>query len=292
MDKFRLIEERFPMLERERDFSFAKHTTVGSGGIAAIALSPKTAEEAATCISYLKEQNVPYCFLGAGANVLPRDGRFEGVVIRFHRMKKLYTSGGEIYAEAGVTGGELLAFAEQNRVTGYELFTGIPMTVGGGIAMNAGVPNGHFCDRVISVTAYDGEIKTYSLEECAFSEKNSVFLSGIAVLGARLKAEEADAEEIKIKTAYYRERRKRLPKGRSMGCTFVNPKGVSAGELIDKCGLKGKRVGCARVSEEHANFILNEGTRSEDIARLVQEVKEEVFERTGILLREEIRRIP
>lgn len=292
MDKFRLVEERFHMLERERDFSFAKHTTIGSGGVAAIALSPHTAEEAADCIGFLQERKIPYCFLGAGANVLPCDGRFEGAVIRFHRMKKLLINGGEIYAEAGVTGGELLAFAEQNRITGYELFTGIPMTVGGGIAMNAGVPNGHFCDRVISVRAFDGEIKTYSLEECAFSEKNSVFLSGIAVLGARLKAEEADEGEIETKIAYYRERRRRLPKGRSMGCTFVNPKGISAGALIDKCGLKGKRVGCARISEEHANFILNEGTCSEDIARLIKEIKEEVFERTGILLREEIRRIP
>ena len=292
MDAFRLIDENFPTLEKERGFSFAKHTCIGSGGRAALAISPADIEEAANCLSFLERSRIPHCFLGAGANVLPQDGEFEGVVVRFNRMKRLVLSD-RLYAGAGVTGGELLTFAENNSVTGFEPFAGIPTTVGGGVAMNAGIAERHFSDLVISVIAYhDGVVKSYAKDECLFSLKNSVFLKGIAVLGVYFKAEKAPQAEIRERTRSYLERRKHLPKGRSMGCTFVNPEGISAGALIDQCGLKGRRVGFARVSEEHANFIINEGTSSEDIARLIDEIKEEVYLRSGIRLREEIRRIP
>lgn len=292
MDAFRLFTESFPAVEAERDFSFARHTCIGSGGTAALAISPSNTEQAAECLSFLEANGISYCFLGAGANVLPRDGKFDGVVVRFNRMKKLVLSD-RLYAGAGVTGGELLSFAEAHSVTGFEPFAGIPTTVGGGVAMNAGIAERHFSDLVISVTAYrGGVVKSYAKDECRFSLKNSVFLEGFAVLGVYFKAEKAPQAEIKKQTAYYLERRKHLPKGRSMGCTFVNPEGISAGALIDECGLKGKREGLARVSEEHGNFIINEGASSEDVARLIDEVKEEVFIRSGIRLREEIRRIP
>lgn len=293
MDAVKLLEERFPTLEKECDFSFARHTFIGSGGIAALAISPQNIEESAECLTFLEENKIPYCFLGAGANVLPRDGKFEGVIVRFNRMKKLYLGAGCIYAGAGVTGGALLSFAERNFVTGFEPLTGIPTTVGGGVAMNAGIAVRHFSDLVLRVIAYqDGFVKSFAKDECRFSLKESVFLKGIAILGVYFKAEKAPQEQIKAQTAYYLERRKHLPKGKSMGCTFVNPEGISAGALIEECGLKGRNIGKARVSERHANFIINEGTSSEDIAKLIDIVKEEVFIRSGIRLREEIRRIP
>lgn len=293
MDAFDFLIKSLPEVKAERDFSFAKHTFIGSGGVAALALSPENIEEAAECLTLLRDNRIPYCFLGAGANVLPRDGRFGGVVVRFHRMKKLYLGNRFIYAGAGVTGGELLSFAEKNSVTGFEPFAGIPTTVGGGVAMNAGIAVRHFSDLVLSVVGFrDGQIETFSNRDCLFSLKESVFLSGIAVLGVYFRAENATQEEIREQTLYYTERRKRLPKGRSMGCTFVNPEGISAGALIDGCGLKGRSVGKAHVSERHANFIINEGASSEEIARLIEEVKSEVYIKTGIRLREEIRRIP
>ena len=293
MDAFKLIEEGLPAVHRERNFSFARYTTIGSGGVAALALSPSSIEEAAHTIAFLKEREIPYCFLGAGANVLPRDGEFEGAVIRFQRLKTLYRSADFLYAGAGVTGGELLSFAGANSITGFEPFVGIPTTVGGGVAMNAGVAQRHFCDLVVQVVGcQDGVMKIFSKEDCRFSLKSSVFLEGIAVLGVYFQADGAPQDEIKARTAHYVERRKHLPKGRSMGCTFVNPEGQSAGEIIERCGLKGRRVGQAHISTEHANFIINEGTRSSDVAALIDAVKEEVLHKTGILLREEIRRIP
>ena len=293
MDAFRLIEEGLPAVRREQNFSFARHTTIGSGGVAAAALYPSDIEEAAECLTFLNGNQIPYCFLGAGANVLPRDGAFEGAVIRFSRMKTLYQGADFLYAGAGVTGGELISFANAHSISGFEPFVGIPATVGGGVAMNAGIASCHFSDLVLSVIACEGgKIKTFSREECRFSLKKSVFLEGIAVLGVYFKAERGTKEQIQALTAHYIERRKHLPKGRSMGCTFVNPEGISAGELIDKCGLKGRQIGKAHISKEHANFIINEGACSRDISRLIDTVKEEVYQKTGILLREEIRRIP
>lgn len=293
MDDLSLLQQAFPEIETELDFPFARHTTIGSGGIAAMAISPPNAERAAECIDFLEKNQIPHCYLGAGANVLPQDGRFEGVVVRFNRMKELRLVDDLIYASAGVTGGELLAFARAHSITGFEAFTGIPMTVGGAVSMNAGVAQRHMGDLVVNVVAHEkGATKKYSREECCFSLKNSIFLNGVAVLGAILRAELSDPRHIEEQVKFYSERRKHLPKGRSMGCTFVNPDGISAGELIERCGLKGLQIGLARVSEEHANFIINEGSVSDDIAKLIDKVKNEVLKNTGILLREEIRRIP
>ena len=293
MDVFRLIEEGLPTVHREQNFCFAKHTTIGSGGIAALALYPQNIEETAECLSFLEDNQIPYCFLGAGANSLPSDGAFEGAVVRFSGMKKIYAGADYVYAGAGVTGGELLSFAEGRCITGFEPFVGIPTTVGGGVAMNAGIADCHFSDLVLSVIACEkGKLKVLTKEECLFSLKNSIFLQKIAVLGVYFKRTSAPQEKIRERTERYRNRRAHLPKGRSMGCTFVNPEGEFAGALIERCGLKGRRIGQAHVSEEHANFIINEGTCSKDIARLIDEVKEEVYQQSGILLREEIRRIP
>ncbi len=286
-----LFREKFLRIQTERNFSFALHTTIGSGGTAALAVSPESEEETAEVLSFLKMQKIPYCFLGAGANVLPKDGFWDGVVIRFHKLRFLSAEKNRITAGAGVTGGMLLDFAAAHSIGGFEPFAGIPMTVGGGAAMNAGIRNTHFSDIVVFVDGIvDGKLRRFSLDACGYSEKNSVFLQGIAITRVCFQGVISDC--IAQNTAEYLTARKRLPKGKSMGCTFVNPQGMYAGELIEKCGLKGLQVGKAHVSSEHANFIINDGNSSQDISDLIEIVKEKVWRQTGILLREEIRRIP
>lgn len=290
---FARLFERFPALYAEEHFSFARHTTIGCGGEAAYAVYPSCAEEAAALLGCLEKEKIPFVLLGAGANVLPQDGFFEGIVVRFRLLDRLAAEGDEILAGAGTTGGALCRFARQNRLTGFEPFTGIPMTVGGGIAMNAGVSEGHFSDVVrFVVGAEHGKLRVFPLRDCGFGEKESVFQEGIAVLYALLRGDLSDDEKIMERTARFRKKREHLPSGRSMGCVFVNPKGLSAGKLIEECGLKGVRVGGARVSEAHANFILNEGGSAGDISALVRLVRETVLKERGIALREEIRRIP
>ena len=255
----------------ERDFSFAAHTSIGCGGIAAACARPADAAELCKLLALLGREAVPYCFLGAGNNVLPADGFFDGVVICFSRMNGIASDGLGIVCGAGVSAGKLLRFAEERGIGGLEFLTGIPASVGGAAVMNAGVREGHLADVVSTVTGIQG---------------------GIAVTGVCLRGTRSTPEEIRKKRQAFSEKRKRLPKGKSMGCVFVNPAGMSAGALIEDCGLKGLRVGNAYVSEAHANFIINGGAASAEIEALISMVKERVFRQTGILLREEIKRVP
>lgn len=293
MDCFSLLRARMNGLWLERDFSFAAHTSIGCGGIAAACARPADAAELCKLLAFLGREAVPYCFLGAGNNVLPADGFFDGVVICFSRMNGIASDGLGIVCGAGVSAGKLLRFAEERGIGGLEFLTGIPASVGGAAVMNAGVREGHLADVVFTVTGIqNGEIREFSREECKFSEKYSIFQGGIAVTGVYLRGTRSTAEEIRKKRQDFSEKRKRLPKGKSMGCVFVNPAGMSAGALIEDCGLKGLRVGNAYVSEAHANFIINGGAASAEIEALISMVKERVFRKTGILLREEIKRIP
>ena len=291
---YKRITEAFPALHAEANFSFRSHTTIGLGGIASVAVSPSTTDECAKLLSYFKRERIAYCFLGAGANVLPSDGYFDGAVVRFQRLKCTYLEGTQLYVGAGINGTALCSLGKSASVSGFEPFIGIPFTVGGGVAMNAGIAQSHFEDVVVRVTAVDGgKIRTFSAKECAFQEKDSVFLrEKIAITGVLLKGKYAPRKRISENECFYRMRRSGLPKGRSMGCVFVNPSGISAGRLIEECGLKGTRIGGARISEIHANFIINEGGTFQDVALLIDYVKREVANHTRIVLREEIRRIP
>lgn len=292
MVDFTQLSEKFPSLELERNFSFARHATIGCGGSAAVCAYPGSGGEAAELLCYLLREGIPYCILGAGANVLPGSGFFEGVVVRLTKLNTLTADGTFLHIGAGVTGGALCRFARQQRLTGFEAFTGIPMTLGGGVTMNAGVQGRHFSDVVERVTAVEkGKIKIFSQKDCDFSEKSSVFQSGIVITELILRGEPAPQTAIEERTAFFRARRVHLPKGRSMGCTFVNPEGLSAGKLIEDCGLKGCKRGGAKISETHANFIINEGGTADDVAQLIEFAQKTVERRTGIRLREEIRRI-
>lgn len=293
MDIYSLVGERFPALCIEKNFSFARHTTIGCGGVAEVCLYPGSAMELCDVLGFLDERNIAVCFLGAGANVLPADGRFCGAVIRFSRMNAIRAEGDTIVAGAGVTGGTLLRAAASCELSGLHFLTGIPMTVGGAVAMNAGVADRHISDVLLWAEGVEnGRIRRFSRSECLFAEKTSIFQKKIPVTRACFAGEPSSAQRIAEERARYRARRSRLPKGRSMGCVFVNPPEGSAGAIIDECGLKGMRLGGARVSELHANFILCEGATASDVARLIAFVRGEVYQKTGILLREEIKRIP
>ncbi len=293
MGVYALFEDRFPLLTVREHVSFSRCTTIGCGGEAALSVSPSDAEEGAEVLNFLQRERVPYAFLGAGANTLPPDGFSDGVLVRSDHLKGMVLDGNTLFAGAGVTGGALVRFALCHEIGGFEPFIGIPMTVGGACVMNAGVKEKHISDLVLRVLAIrKGKIESFPLSACAFGEKTSVFQDGkIFVVGALLRAEPSIREKIRKKCGEFLQRRSSLPKGRSMGCIFVNPNGVSAGELIDRCGLKGLRYGGAFVSERHANFIINEGGTAADVSALIEKIKQDVFLQTGIALREEIRRL-
>ena len=160
--------------------------------------------------------------------------------------------------------------------------------------MNAGVSGQYVADVVESVLVYrNGESRLLSKAECGYAYKKSVFMqNGDVIVGAALSLAKADEREIIERESYYEKRRAHLPKGRSMGCVFKNPEGAYAGDLIEKSGLKGLRVGGAFVSKEHANFIINDGSCSaQDIETLIAIIKNAVLAQYGIALEEEIRRV-
>ncbi len=283
--------ERFPLAAARERIFFSRCTTIGCGG-ESVSVSPSDAEEAVAVLNFLKRERIPHAFLGAGANTLLPDGRHEAVLVRSDLLKGLVLSGNTLYAGAGVTGGALIRFALTHGIGGFEPFIGIPMTVGGACVMNAGVRERHLSDVALRVLAVrGGRIESFSPETCRFDEKESIFQEGIFVVGVLLRAERAPQEIIRKRCGEFLARRASLPKGHSMGCVFVNPKEMGAGQLIDRCGLKGMRCGGAFVSDKHANFIINEGTSSADVAALIDGVKAEVRKKTGIVLREEVRRL-
>lgn len=288
------LKSRFPQVQFTEDYDMARHTTIGCGGSACLAAFPADIPAAAELLGYLESQAIPHYLMGVGANLLPTDTPYGGVIVRFTRLNRIGVQNCFLRVGAGVTGGALLRSAQELRLGGLEPLTGIPTSVGGGVAMNAGIAARHFSDLVESVVAIDhGKIVRLSAAECNFSEKSSLFLGGVAVAEVIIWAAPSTKENIARESCYFRLRRAKLPKGRSMGCTFVNPPGQSAGEIIDRCGLKGLTVGGAAVSVGHANFIINAAhARADDVANLIDLVKEKVFEKTGILLREEIRRLP
>ena len=148
MQLYPRLHAKFPALLLQPSFDFARHTTIGCGGTSEVAAYPSSIEEAALLLAYLTRERIPMCFLGAGANVLPSDGNFEGVVVLFRRLNALCADGTIVYAGAGVTGGELLKFACRSSIGGFSPLSGIPLTVGGGVTMNAGVKDLYFSDLV------------------------------------------------------------------------------------------------------------------------------------------------
>ncbi len=278
-------------VSHQRNFSLKNRFTIGCGGVASYAFFPKKEEELSLLLRGCKEGEIPYTVVGNGSNLLPPDGFYDGAVIFTKGIKGVSRREGVLVARCGESFSALIAYGRENGLSCFEFMTGIPALVGGAVFMNAGVPERHISDAVKCVTATDGnEKKVFRAEECGFLYKESVFQkNGFVVLSAAFAVEETERDKVEERLFYYGEKRKRLPRGRSMGCVFKNPPGVSAGKLIDECSLKGLRVGGAYVSESHANFILNDGSASgKDVKALVALIKAEVSLRKGVLLAEEI----
>lgn len=272
-----------------KDFSFAEYTTYQLGGKAKIAYFPQNFEQACAVYDAVSKKEERILFLGKGSNLLVSDKGFDGTVICTSKLNDIRKEGSILRCGSGVTVAELLKFCIANCCGGLEYLAGIPASLGGVVCMNGGT-NGHYiCENVISIKAYDGSLKELGNKECRFGNKHSIMRDiNCLVLELNLKTEADSAENIRNKIKKQLEARRHQPKGKSCGCVFKNPAGISAGKLIDQCGLKGYRIGGALVSQEHANFILNDGGTSEDVFSLISRIKKIVFKKTGVSLEEEV----
>lgn len=254
-----------------------------SGGKALAVVYPDNLEQLKRTVLTLKGE-VPYFVLGGGSNVLVSDKGFDGVVISTKKVNKITVKGCVIIAESGAKLSSVISEAVNNSYSGLEFAVGIPATVGGAVAMNAGCYNKTVADVVSYVVT---ENATYNNQNSEFSYRSSRFLQKETILKVAFSLTPCESDEIEEKLKEYKSFRKN-PKGKNCGSVFRND-GFFAGKIIDEAGLKGLTYGKAKISNEHANFIIAEnGCTSYEIYKLIKTVKEKVYSKKGVELNEEI----
>ena len=282
---------KYSRFSLQMPFAFSKNSSIGCGGQATVAFYPKDVVELTALIQQLTQDGTRYCVLGNLTNVLPPDGVVDFAVVCMKGLNGIVVGEG-VFVQAGVTSGALLRACKAAKRGGAEFLSGIPCTLGGALYMNAGAGDKYISEIVESVTVLrEGKRRILSLKDCEYAYKHSVFMeNGDIILGATLRFEKATEEEIAKNEEYYLSKRLHLPKGKSMGCVFKNPPSAFAGDLIERSGLKGFRIGGAKISEEHANFIINDrNALSSDVKALIAVAKNAVRSQYGVRLEEEIR---
>ena len=292
-----------PELELRRDEPMNRHTSFKVGGPAALMALPCSEGEAKAVVKTANELGIQPFFLGNGSNLLVSDrgtdrfvvklsGRLEWGDVREVNRELVNWGGGSL--------SRLAAAALDRGLSGLEFAQGIPGSVGGGVYMNAGAYGGEIRQVVSSVTALDvdGTVRDFTAQECGFGYRKSVFSENrMLILKVRFALTQGDRAEIKAKMDDFaaRRREKQPLEYPSAGSTFKRPAPVDgqpvyAAALIQQCGLKGLTVGGAQVSEKHAGFVINRGGAAcDDIVKLMAQVRERVFQETGITLEPEVR---
>ncbi len=282
-----------------------KHVTFGVGGAADFFIRPKDRQDLKLLLSLLKRGKMPFLLIGSGSNILAGDKGVRAAVVSLDApdFKKITLAGNILEAGCGVSLGRVIQAAQRSGLSGLEFLSGIPGTIGGALAMNAGVAQGPGSRRaeirdiarvVKDVTVMDpgGNVRTLRQKEIRFGYRKSS-LSQYLILSSRLKLNKGNKRGIQSRIKGYLDYRRATqdPCWRSAGCVFKNPAHHSAGRLISLCGLKGKRIGGARVSSVHANFIVNDSGRASaaDILELMALVRKKVKARFKIELEPEVK---
>ncbi|MHC4607795.1 MAG: UDP-N-acetylmuramate dehydrogenase [Planctomycetota bacterium] len=274
------------------DEPLAPATTFRCGGSARYFIRPRDPEELSKILSRAKECEIDVRVLGGGANVLVRDGGIDGAVLRLNHWRRCAFQGERVRVEAGYGLPGLVKEAVSLGLSGLEGLAGVPGSVGGSLAMNAGGIHGEIGQRVraLDVMEPDGTARRLRREDVEFHYRGTSLEDRI-ILGCALHLYAAELVRVVERYAEILSRKKASqPLGaRSAGCVFRNPPGDRAGRLIDECGLKGESVGDARVSRKHANFIVNGGAcTASDVLKLVDRVRDRVKKRFDIDLELEI----
>ncbi len=273
----------------------SRHTSWRAGGTARQYVQARSLAALADFVAALP-QDEELLWLGLGSNTLVRDGGFNGTVIAtqgvMNQLELIDES--TVYVGAGVASAKLARFCSKHNLTGAEFFAGIPGLVGGALAMNAGAFGGETWPLVIEVETlnHKGEIRKRDASEFEYGYRfvNGLHNEWFVSATLRLDKQKTENNTIDIKQLLAK-RAVSQPTGvASCGSVFRNPEGAFAAQLIEGCGLKGKRVGGAIVSEKHANFIINENNATaEDIETLIHLIQKTVNDKHGVLLQPEVK---
>ena len=282
--------------------SLNNYCTYGIGGPARVLFSAKDTDEIITGLETAREKNFSFFVLGGGSNVLFSDRGFGGLVLKmennFIEIAKENESQALLSVGAGTPLAALAKFARENSLTGMEWAAGIPGTVGGAIRGNAGAFHQDISESVRQVNVLEilpQKIikRIFNKSDCGFSYRESAFKrnKNLVVVSVQITLAKGKKEEIKRLTDEYLAKKAtgqplEYP---SAGSVFANPPGFFAGKIIEDCGLKGKIIGGAQISEKHANFIVNRGgATAADVLELIARIKIAAKEKFGTELKEEI----
>lgn len=305
------LQDEFGDIKVSCNEPMSLHTTFKIGGTAEYYINADKSEDIIKAVVMARAHNLPVFILGGGSNVIISDQGLKGIVVK-NNCRRFYivrtSKKPLIFAESGVLMNQLVRFTIEHGLGGLEYQLGLPGTVGGAIFMNSNFPRkGSYVGDVLykaTVITKKGEVKELDNAYFQFGYDKSILQeTGEILLSATFKLKQQDKEVLyKRGMEALRYRNETQPKGLSAGCTFRNisigeakeiptPENItSAGYLIDRAGLKGKRIGGAMVSDLHANFILNVGNaKAKDVLSLVDLIKHEVLKKFGVHLYLEVR---
>jgi len=278
-----------------KDEPMNRHTSFKVGGLADYFITPKDKEELGKLVKFCNKENINYCILGNGSNVLVSDNGYRGIIIHIGpNFSNINIKDDIIVAESGILLGKLALKASASSLSGLEFAAGIPGSLGGAVFMNAGAYEGEISDVLISVTAMNanGDIVIFERDELKFGYRYSIFQdNNYIVLEAKIKLSHGEKEliEAKIKDFNNRRRDKQPLEFPSAGSTFKRPNGYFAAKLIETAGLKGFKLGGAMVSDKHCGFVINKDKASAlDIYNICKYVEKEVYEKLGVNLELEV----
>lgn len=278
----------------QRDEPLAAYTWLRLGGPAEYMLTPSTEDQLLEVLRFCLAEQLPVRILGGGSNLLVSDDGVPGVVVRVVEplLSQVTVDGTTLTAGTGALLSYAVSESVRAQLAGLETLVGIPGTVGGAVLGNSGGRHGDIGELVASATVLDreGHIVERSGDELSFSYRKSG-LNDILVLSAKFSLTSDPSDELmrRMRQNWIMKRATQPLADQSAGCIFRNPRGLSAGALIEQCGLKGMSVGNARISDRHANFIVTEaGATCQDVDQLISRTQSAVSEKFGVDLELEI----
>ena len=277
------------------NFKLAELTSFKVGGAARFFFEAKSVQELQEVLILARRADIPVFILGAGSNILVSDAGLDGLVIKLsgRLFKRIKRKGNFLEAGAGVKLNQLMLYARNSGLCGLEFLAGIPGTLGGALAGNAGARERSLWALVkdVCVLDYGGKPRRFLAKQLKFAYRKSN-LNKYIILSARIKLRKANKHAVGLRIREYLLLRSKTQKDAlpNAGCIFKNPAGNTAGKLVDACGLKGKIKGGAIISKSHANFILNKDkASSKDILSLMDLMQRKVRKRFKVELEPEIK---
>jgi UDP-N-acetylmuramate dehydrogenase len=278
----------------QENIPLSKFTTLGTGGPARWVGSPAGVAELVELLSWARDRDAPVAAVGLGSNLLAADAGFDGLALKLGgELSAAQVDDGMLAAGGGAPLAVCLHRARAAGLGGLEFVCAIPGTVGGGVKMNAGAYGGDIASVLVRAEVADAEgARWLTPEELGLSYRRSTLVPGQIVARAELRGVPSSMEEIKATVAEMQRKRKdaQPTNKRTFGSVFKNPEHeLTAGRMLEACGLRGFRIGGAQISPKHANFIENAGdARSEDAVGLIAEARRRALERFGVRLEPEV----